>query len=109
MKAYRVTLARDKLDAVAEEERTLFLLLGHFINQAAILGKWVGWCSNGSPKAAMEKKGRTAQSIMTLSLFAAKLNEGWELLQQQYFGSKLSKEYSSLLDADALGALKNLG
>ncbi len=109
MRVFRFNLPREKLDAVAEEERTLFLLLGHFSNQAAILGRWVCWCAKEAEVSEVERKGRFAQIIMTLTLFAAKLNEGWELLQKQYFASKLSKTYAPLLPNDATDALQELG
>jgi hypothetical protein len=40
---------------------------------------------------------------------AAKLNEGWEMLQRQYFGSGLSRNYAPNLAQEAQEALKKLG
>jgi hypothetical protein len=37
MEIHRFIVPRDKLDAASEDERILFLLLGHFANQAATL------------------------------------------------------------------------
>jgi hypothetical protein len=108
MQMYRWTLPRDKLDAMPEEERTLFLSLGHFLNQAAILGKWINWCSAADGASEVERRGASAQSMLVLSLFAAKLNEGWELLQKQYFASKLSKDYTGALEKGALDSLEKL-
>lgn len=109
MIAYRFNIDRKKLDAAQEEERTLFLMLGHFANQCAILSKWVAWCGPRDGMPELEAKGRVAQSMMVLSLLAAKLNEGWELLQKQFFASKVSREYASKLEKDAQEALRDLG
>lgn len=110
MIAYRFNIDRKRLDDAPEDERTLFLMLGHFANQSAILGKWAAWAGQGGEEPPeLERKGRVAQSIMVLTLLAAKLNEGWELLQKQYFGSGVSKEYSPILEKGAHDALRELG
>src|SRR5205809_1084209 len=109
MNVIRFNLPRDRLDAAPEEERTLFLLLGHFSNQVSLLGKWTAWCKADEAVSDIERKGQVAQAMMVLSLLAAKLNEGWELLQKQYFGSQISRHYARLIDAEGLDALKQLG
>jgi len=108
MIAYRFNIDRKRLDSAPEEERTLFLMLGHFSNQSAVLGKWVAWCGPCEGLSELERKGRVAQSMMVMTLLAAKLNEGWELLQKQFFGSGVSKEYAAKLDEEAQGSLKEL-
>jgi hypothetical protein len=109
MIAYHFKIDRKRLDDAPEDERTLFLMLGHFANQAAILGKWAAWANAGEVKSELEKKGRVAQSIMVMTLLAAKLNEGWELLQKQYFGAGVSKVYAPELEQGAEDAVKELG
>jgi hypothetical protein len=109
MIAYQYKIDRKQLDGAPEEERTLFLMLGHFANQSAILGKWVNWVGPVEGQSGLERKGRAAQSILVLTLLAAKLNEGWELLQKQYFGAGVSKDYARKLDAEASDSLKELG
>ena len=109
MIAYRFCIERKLLDAAPENERALFLMLGHFSNQSAILGKWVAWCGPVDGLSELESKGRVAQAMMVITLLAAKLNEGWELLQKQFFGSGVSKEYAAKLEIGAQGALKELG
>jgi hypothetical protein len=109
MKFYQFKIDRKRLDDALENERTLFLILGHFANQSAILGKCVAWCAPNEVGFELERKGRIAQSMLVLTLLAAKLNEGWELLHKQYFASGVSKEYAAKLAKDAREALDGLG
>jgi hypothetical protein len=48
------------------------------------------------------------QSLLVLSVFSAKLNEGWELVRKQYYGTGVNKMYASLLKAPARESLKEL-
>lgn len=108
MDVFRFQLERETLDAVPAAERTLFLLLGHFANQAAILGKWANWCSHFENLSNVEYKGRVAQSLFVLTLLSGKLCEGWELLQSCFFGNALSKIYEPKLSDDARQGLQEL-
>src|SRR5689334_15230451 len=80
MEIHQFAIARSRLDQVEPQERTAFLLLGHFMNQAAILSKWGAWCKPYEAANGIERDGRVAQSMLVLSSLAAKLNEGWELV-----------------------------
>ena len=54
---------------------------------------------------------RAAQNMQALSLARFQigiLSEGWQLLQKNYFGTQLSKEYEPLLSEPARKSLKNL-
>jgi hypothetical protein len=42
MIAHRFNIDRKSLDGAPDQDRTFFLMLGHFANQSAILGKWAG-------------------------------------------------------------------
>jgi hypothetical protein len=106
---------RSVLDKVPDEERTAFLMIGHFANQLAILSKWACCCDAkaetsklGKEAFALEQGGCYAQWLLVTSLLTGKLAEGWDLLQKEYFGRKLSRQYDADLHVEVAEALRSL-
>jgi hypothetical protein len=108
MQIYRCAVPKKKLAALPDVERRFFLMIGHLANELTILNKLFFWaCKYDEDKGPREQAGIT-QPMLIGKIFVGKLYEGWNVLQKAYHGSKLSKEYDSLLTSEAKDALDSL-
>jgi hypothetical protein len=109
MQIKQVQLSKSDFEKMPERERLAILLLGHFANEINILSKLLIMSSNrmGDHNTA-ERRAHHSQTLVIGRLFAGKLFEGWNVIKAQYFGTKLSREYTPLLDDKAKAALDNL-
>jgi hypothetical protein len=104
----RIPLAKDRLRAIPQEERALFLLLGHAANQINLLFKLVIFSTNKTPADQPEQNISGAQSQILARILIGFLAEAWELIRTQFLESPIGREYSSKLDQDGQLALTNL-
>ena len=88
-----------KLRIVPEHERTLFVLLGHVVNEINVLNKTFYLATQFEEEPRWRVHAHISQSLVFARALVGKLNEGWELLQKGYFNSQLSREYDKHLDS----------
>jgi hypothetical protein len=108
MKLLKVEIPKSKLSLIPENERVFFVQTGNLLNDLSMLQKLMIFSTN--IKTANQVV-HTAQNMQTLSLIriqAGKLHEGWQLLQKNFFGTKLSREYEKKLSDPEKESLKKL-
>ena len=92
-----------------ESERTLFLLLGHAVNEINVLNKLFYFANNYDHETEWRRHAHLTQGLVLVRALIGKLNETWELLNKTYFKTQLSKLYGPKLNPDAAEAVQNLG
>ena len=104
----KVELDKEKLLSLTVPERTFFLALGHLSNELNASPKLLYWAANAPLDHEVHEAGQYSLMLMLIQLLAGKLNEGWRLFENFFFGSKLSIIYHPLLDDESSEALNNL-
>lgn len=97
------------LRKIPENERALFVLLGHLVNELNILNKTFWLCSQFEKGPEWSTHAHTTQALLFAKVLVGKLYEGWELLRTGYFEPQVSKRYDGKLNEeakDSLGKLK---
>jgi hypothetical protein len=79
IQVYRIPVPKERLGAMAKNERVLLLLLGYVSNQL---------------------------SIMLVRPTVGALNEAWELVRTRFIETTMAKDYLNLLDASGQGSLR---
>lgn len=108
MKLFKVAIPKSKLSLMPENERIFFILFGALLNDLSMFQKFMIFSTNSR---TTNRVVRAAQNMQALSLARFQigiLSEGWQLLQKNYFGTQLSKEYEPLLSEPARKSRKNL-
>jgi len=108
MKLLKVEIPKSKLCLIPENERIFFVLFGALLNDLSMFQKFMIFSTNSG---TTNRVVRAAQNMQTLSLVRFQigiLSEGWQLLQKNYFGTRVSKEYEPLLSEPASEGLENL-
>ena len=109
MNIYRVKFSKSELSKLPEDEQIFLFQMAHFLNEISMLHKCLVMSGNGlSTSNEIERQGQVSLSIFFLRLLAGKLKEGWEMLQKDYFGSKLSRYYKKELTLSGRDSLKKL-
>lgn len=110
MELLKVNIRKSKLDTIPENERVFFIQLTNFLNELNILQKCVFFSGNEIKSLnAIERRAQISQALFFIRMLAGKLNEGWEMLNKDFFGTQLSKEYKTALSQvgkDSLSELK---
>jgi hypothetical protein len=104
---HKIPIVKAKLDVIPEEERVFFVLLGHFLDEISILNKLLLF-ANVHSEADLARKAHGTQALLIARMFIGKLLEGWQMLQRDFFGTALSKNYEPKLQAPGDIALANL-
>jgi len=65
MEVHRITLTRDQLDAIPENERTMLILFSHAMNELGALVKIFHWSSINKCATEIESKGSRPWSSTT--------------------------------------------
>jgi hypothetical protein len=107
MLIHKIPVVKAKLDVIPERERVFFVLLGHFLDEISILNKFLLF-ANVHPEADLARKAHSTQALLIARMFIGKLLEGWQMLQRDFFGTALSKNYEPKLPAPGDAALANL-
>lgn len=108
MKLLKVEIPKAKLSSISENERVFFVQAGSLLNDLCMLQKLTIFSPNVK---SVNQVVHMAQNMQTLSLIriqAGKLHEGWQLLQKNFFGTKLSCEYEKELSDPEKENLKKL-
>lgn len=109
IEVYQIPLQMEKLRAMPDSERALFVLLGYAANQLNFFSKLVIFSTNQDGHGEPEQTLSGAQSQMALRVVIGVLNEAWRLIHTRFLGGPYAKEYTPLLDqagAEAFARLK---
>jgi len=98
MKIYEIPISQAQLDSIPPNERLFFIQIGHLANELSTLNRLLLFVINSSCTTNLETRARNSQALLLIRLCCGKVFEGWEMLQRDYFGSKISKEYDDFLD-----------
>jgi hypothetical protein len=83
MEIEKITYPCSALDALSEKQLSAFLLLGLFLNEMNWLQKIMLIASTDRSENEADKSGRLSLLIMISKIMAAKLNEGWNRINNQ--------------------------
>ena len=108
MKIYQIPILKEKLDSVPANERLFFIQIGHLANELSTLNRLLLFVSHSTGTTELERWAKNSQALLLVRLCSGKLFEGWQMLQRNYFGSKLSKEYDGLLDESGKNSLAEI-
>jgi hypothetical protein len=108
MKVYEIPISRQQLDSIPADERLFFIQIGHLANELSTLNRLLLFASKTTGTTELERWARNSQALLLVRLCSGKLFEGWQMLQRDYFGSKLSKEYDRLLDESGKNSLTEI-
>jgi len=109
MELFKSNITKEQLLSIPETERTFFVLLTHLANILYTLRKLTVFCAAGREESnEIVRRAQNAQALLMVRLTAGYLWEGWRLLQTNYFGSCLSKDYDRDLSDDAKKCLDDI-
>ena len=97
MKITKIKLEPEKFLGLDENERVFFIMISIFANEIAILHKLIAYSSAKDHSNPVLVRAHNTQAMFTMKLLGGLLFEGWLILRNDYFSSKLSKEYDPLL------------
>lgn len=92
MKLFKIEIPKPKLSLIPENERIFFIQLTNMLNDLNILQKLIYFSSKGADDEIV-RAGQNSQALFLIKMQAGKLFEGWRLIQDNFFGTKLSKNY----------------
>lgn len=84
------------------------VVLAHALNEINTLNKLLFFSTRFTQEPLWIAHAQAAQALILARPLVGKLNETWVVLQKGYFGTKLSKVYSPLLESSATEALSFL-
>jgi hypothetical protein len=93
---------------MTQEERGLYLLLGHASNQVNVLWKLVTAATNRNPTDPVDGRVSGAQTQILARLTVGVLWEAWRLIEAHLLSSPLGKDVVPALDPQARAALESL-
>jgi len=108
MKVYEIPISQQQLHSIPSDERLFFIQIGHLANELSTLNRLLLFVSDTTGTTEVEKRARNSQALLLVRLCLEKLFEGWQMLQRDYFGSKVSKEYGGLLDESGKNSLNEI-
>lgn len=89
----RIQITKEQFRTLPKDERALLLLMGHALNQIAVLVKLVIFSTNKDPEDPIEGRVSAAQSQVILRFLFGAVVETWEFLRrpdnQKIIGSYL--------------------
>src|SRR5882724_12451394 len=99
IQVFRVPITIEQFRTLPKDERALILLMGHALNQIAVLVKLVTFSTNKSPEDPIEGRVSAAQSQIVLRFLFGTLVEIWQFLRRAG-NQKIIGQYLSTLDKD---------
>src|SRR3989338_3240953 len=109
MELAKISFNRKTFDMIPENERIFVVQLSLFANEITMLHKLIVF-SNNYKGGETGLTAQNVQSFFLIKLLAGKLYEGWRLLKNSYFKSKLSQQYDDQLspeDKESIGYIKS--
>lgn len=108
MKIYDIPISQAQLNSLPANERLFFIQIGHLANELLTLNRLLLFASITPSTTQLETRAKNSQALLLIRLCCGKLFEGWQMLQIDYFGSKLSIKYDNLLDAKGKQGLEQI-
>jgi hypothetical protein len=108
MLLHRISVPRETLVGMPEDERNFVIAFGHLLNELNVLNKIFYRCSQYPTANRVIGKAQTTQAVCMAKILAGKLAVGWEMLRNFYFNTQLSREYDPLLSPEASASLREL-
>ena len=78
IKVVRIQITKEQLRTLPKDERALLLLMGHALNQIAVLIKLITFSTNKDPTDPIEGRVSAAQSQVILRFLFGAVAETWE-------------------------------
>ena len=103
-----VDLPSSLIRSLPPEEQNLFIIFSLAANELSALVRVLTISSHQEHQGFIFEAFVHSQHLTLLKLYAGKIYEIWQLIQQRYFGTKLSMRYDRILPSDALADLKAL-
>lgn len=105
----KYSFKKDALLSTPKEERHLFLLAGHLLNELAILFRLLSGSLQYESEDKTLEMGSLATQLSTIAYFISKVSEGWELVNERFTSSIQAKYFSEFPDEnkDSYTHLKN--
>jgi hypothetical protein len=103
----RIEITKEQFRTLPKEERALLLLMGHAMNQIAVLKKLVILSTNKDPADPIEGRVSAAQSQIVLRILTGAVAETWIFLRKPV-NQKIIGSYLSLLGEDGIAAREEL-
>lgn len=97
MKLWKVEIPKSSLLLIPETERIFFVQTASLLNDLAVLQKCLFFSADTETTNDIVRESQNSQALFFARIQSGKLSEGWQLLQNQFFGSKISKEYEKKL------------
>ena len=104
----RIPITREQLSCIPLDERQLFVVAGHALNEINVLDKLAYLGTLSHLGRDLQGQANAVQAFVLVRVLAGKVSETWEFLQKAYFRTQISKTYTPLLDEEANGALREL-
>ena len=109
MKLLKINIPKLRLDTISEMEQVFFIQLMQLLNELNILQKCVIVSNNELESlTTIEKRGQISQAQFFIRTLAGKLNEGWKMINKNFVGTQLSREYKNLLSQKSKESLSEL-
>ena len=105
---HRVDLTREQLDRIPDGERRLLVLVAHASNELNTLAKLFHFAAGSTADEGLTSQAETMQALVLARALTGKIYEFWQLLQNSFFGARLSREYEPLLDTESAASLDEL-
>ncbi len=105
---HKIYFGKEILSNMTPEDRALFILSGHLLNEINFYGKLLYWAQPSNFPDELQVKACLTQYISIVKVFSGKLHESWEAIRELYFGKICSKKYSKVIEPDSADSLKNL-
>jgi len=109
MELFEVNVTKEQLKSIPETEQIFFILLTHMANILYTLRKLTLFCAATREESnKIARRAENSQTLFMVRLTAGYLWEGWKLLDKNYFGLCISKDYDNLLSDDANKCIKDM-
>jgi len=108
MEIFKIPISEQQLDSIPADERLFFIQIGHLANELSTLNRLLLFTSNSTGATELERQIGNSHNLLLLRLCSGKLFEGWQMLKKDYFGSRLSIKYDSLLDESGKASLSEI-
>ena len=100
-------ISREQFRTLPQDERALILLMGHALNQIAVLVKLVTFSTNKDPEDAIEGRVSAAQSQIILRFLFGTIVETWEFVRRAD-NQKIIGRYLPILGENGAESYKKL-
>lgn len=108
MQLLKIEIPKAKMVSARKEEAIFFVQTGNLLSDLSMLQKLTIFSTNYKTATGVVRAAQNLQASLLLRIQAGKLHEGWELLQKNFFGTGLSKDYEGHLSASEKQALENI-